>query len=395
MAEKKSNHYLSAKEIRRIAKENAKTVKTLEKYKNRRAKEEEFLTEMNDPENILEIDDLHTYFFTDQGVVKAVNGVSYNVPKHSIVGVVGESGCGKSVTSMSVMRLIQGPQGQICQGNIRFASSEPLFDENGQEVGKKCYDIAKMPINEIHRIRGKEISMIFQEPMTSLNPIFTIGEQLDEVTFIHVKGATKEMAKAKSMEMLNLVGIAAPERVYKSFPHELSGGMRQRVMIAMALACNPRLVIADEPTTALDVTIQAQILDLLRDIKTKIDGSILLITHDLGIIAEMADYVVVMYAGRVIEKGTVREIFHNPMHPYTIGLQKSKPTLESNTDTLFNIPGNVPNPINMPSHCYFKERCSKCTGACSGDYPGMIQVSPTHYVACHLYNEAKEEGANG
>ncbi|MBQ7906687.1 MAG: ABC transporter ATP-binding protein [Clostridia bacterium] len=395
MAEKNS-HYLSSKEIRRIAKENAKIVKDLERYKNRRAKEEEFLTEMKDPENILEIDDLHTYFFTDQGVVKAVNGVSYNVPKHSIVGVVGESGCGKSVTSMSVMRLIQGPQGQICSGNIRFASSEPLLDENGNDTGaKKCYDIAKMPIREIHRIRGKEISMIFQEPMTSLNPIFTIGEQLDEVTFIHVPGATKEMAKDKSMEMLNLVGIAAPERVYKAFPHELSGGMRQRVMIAMALACNPRLVIADEPTTALDVTIQAQILDLLRDIKTKIDGSILLITHDLGIIAEMADYVVVMYAGRVIEKGTVREIFHNPMHPYTIGLQKSKPTLESNTDTLFNIPGNVPNPINMPTHCYFKERCGKCIGKCSGDYPGMIQVSPTHYVACHLYNEEKEDCANG
>ena len=196
------------------------------------------------------------------------------------------------------------------------------------------------------------------------------------------------------MEMLNLVGIAAPERVYKAYPHELSGGMRQRVMIAMALACNPRLIIADEPTTALDVTIQAQILDLLRDLKDKMDGSIMLITHDLGIIAEMADYVVVMYAGRVIEQGTVREIFHNPMHPYTQGLQKSKPTLDSDSDTLFNIPGNVPNPINMPSYCYFKERCSQCTAKCSGEYPGMIQVSPTHYVACHLYTE-KEENNNG
>ncbi|MBR2621510.1 MAG: ABC transporter ATP-binding protein, partial [Clostridia bacterium] len=251
---------------------------------------------------------------------------------------------------------------------------------------------AKMPIDEMHRLRGKQIAMIFQEPMTSLNPVFTIGEQLDEVTFIHVPGATKEMAKAKSMEMLNLVGIAAPERVYKAFPHELSGGMRQRVMISMALACNPRLIIADEPTTALDVTIQAQILDLLRDIKTKIDGSVMLITHDLGIIAEMADYVVVMYAGRVIEKGTVREIFHNPMHPYTIGLQKSKPTLDSSDDELFSIPGNVPNPINMPNYCYFKERCSKCIGKCSGEYPGMIQVSPTHFVACHLYDKENENG---
>ena len=380
----------------------------------------------------LEIEDLNTYFFTDQGVVKAVNGVSFDVPKNATVGVVGESGCGKSVTSMSVMRLLQGPQGQIYSGDIRFKANDykydasgnmiPVYetDENGEvvyekavnkkgeevsvpvqaknadgslkyEIEEKIYDIAKMPINEIHRIRGKQIAMIFQEPMTSLNPIFTIGEQLDEVTFIHVPGATKQMAKDKSIEMLNLVGIAMPERVYKAYPHELSGGMRQRVMIAMALACNPRLIIADEPTTALDVTIQAQILDLLRDLKEKIDGSILLITHDLGIIAEMADYVVVMYAGRVIEKGTVSEIFHNPMHPYTIGLQKSKPTLESNTDTLFNIPGNVPNPINMPNHCYFKERCSKCIGKCSGDYPGMVQVSPTHYVACHLYEEKEEE----
>ena len=249
-----------------------------------------------------------------------------------------------------------------------------------------------MLINEIHRIRGRQISMIFQEPMTSLNPVFTIGNQLDEVVFIHTPGATKEMAKARSLEMLELFGIAAPERVYNAYLHELSGGMRQRVMISMALACDPRLIIADEPTTALDVTIQAQILDLLRDLKKRIDGSIMLITHDLGIIAEMADYVIVMYAGRVIEKGTVKEIFHNPLHPYTIGLQKSKPTMDSDSDTLFNIPGNVPNPVNMPKHCFFKERCSKCIGKCSGEYPGMVQVSPTHYVACHLYREEENDG---
>ena len=254
---------------------------------------------------------------------------------------------------------------------------------------KKVYDIAKMPIADIHKIRGNQIAMIFQEPMTSLNPVFTIGQQLDEVTFIHNPEASKEDAKAKSIEMLNLVGIAMPERVYNAFPHELSGGMRQRVMISMALASDPRLIIADEPTTALDVTIQAQILDLLRDLKDKIDGSIMLITHDLGIIAEMADYVVVMYAGKIIEKGTVDEIFHNPMHPYTIGLQKSKPTLNSDSDTLYNIPGNVPNPINMPAHCYFKERCNKCTSKCSGEYPDMIKVSPTHFVACHLCDEEK------
>ncbi len=447
---KTDKHYLTGKEIRKIAKENSKVMKALEKKKFRKCDESEFITEMKDENNILEIDGLNTYFFTDQGVVKAVNGVSFNIPMHSTVGIVGESGCGKSVTSMSVMRLLQGPQGQIYSGNIRFSAVDfkrddrgnpvPIYltDENGEiiyedakdkhgnpvyekkpknagddyvpvvkrvpvqkvdesgvplfEMEKKVYDIAEMPISEIHRIRGRQISMIFQEPMTSLNPVFTIGNQLDEVVFIHTPGATKELAKKRSLEMLELVGIAAPERVYKSYPHELSGGMRQRVMISMALACNPRLIIADEPTTALDVTIQAQILDLLRDIKNKMDGSVMLITHDLGIIAEMADYVVVMYAGRVIEQGTVQEIFHNPLHPYTIGLQKSKPTMNSSSDALFNIPGNVPNPVNMPDHCFFKERCSKCTKRCSGDYPELIQVSPTHFVACHLYGEEDNNG---
>ena len=356
---------------------------------------------MRNPANILEIEDLHTYFYTEQGVVKAVGGVSYDVPKHSVVGVVGESGCGKSVTSMSVMRLIQGPTGQIAQGSIRFQAYDYKRDEQGDpipnedgtyEMEDKVYDIAKMPIREIHRIRGKQIAMIFQEPMTSLNPVFTIGQQLDEVTMIHIPDATKEMAKEKSYEMLKLVGII-PENVYGAFPHELSGGMRQRVMIAMALAAEPRLIIADEPTTALDVTIQAQILELLQDIKNKIDGSILLITHDLGVIAEMADYVVVMYAGKVIEKGTVMEIFQDPRHPYTIGLQKSKPTMTLDDGTeLYNIPGNVPNPVNMPSHCYFKERCAKCTHKCNGEYPEMVQVSPTHFVACHLYGEEADHG---
>jgi len=402
MAGKNENkNYLSGREIRAIAKANAKEIKRLEAYKNRKAPESEFLSEMKDPANILEIEDLHTYFYTEQGVVKAVGGVSYDVPKHSVVGVVGESGCGKSVTSMSVMRLIQGPTGQIVEGSIRFQSSEYVRDEKGNPVTDdqgnlvtedKVYDIAKMPIHEIHRIRGKQVAMIFQEPMTSLNPIFTIGQQLDEVTLIHVPNATKEQAKEKSYEMLRLVGII-PENVYKAFPHELSGGMRQRVMIAMALAAEPRLIIADEPTTALDVTIQAQILELLQDIKNKIDGSILLITHDLGVIAEMADYVVVMYAGKVIEKGTVHEIFEDPRHPYTIGLQKSKPTmtLDDNTE-LYNIPGNVPNPVNMPSYCYFKERCAMCTHRCGGDYPEMVQVSPTHFVACHLYGEEADHG---
>ena len=382
---KKNSNYLSGREIRKIAKENNKVMKQLEAYKHRKCDESEYLTTMSNPGNILEIENLNTYFFTEQGVVKAVNGVSLDIPKNATVGIVGESGCGKSVTSMSVMRLLQGPTGQIYSGEIRFNAKE----SDGTE---KVYDIAKMPIRDIHKIRGNQIAMIFQEPMTSLNPVFTIGQQLDEVTFINKKDATKEDAKAKSKEMLNLVGIAAPERVYAAFPHELSGGMRQRVMIAMALAADPRLIIADEPTTALDVTIQAQILDLLRDLKDKIDGSIMLITHDLGIIAEMADYVVVMYAGKVIEKGTAKEIFHNPMHPYTIGLQKSKPTLKSDSDMLFNIPGNVPNPVNMPNYCYFKERCDRCIDKCSGDYPCMIQVSPTHFVSCHLYEEDQNNG---
>ncbi len=398
---KGEKHYLSGKEVRAIAKANAKEMKALEKYKNRKAPESEFLTEMVDDANILEIDDLHTFFYTEQGVVKAVNGVSYNVPKNAVVGVVGESGCGKSVTSMSVMRLIQGPTGQIRDGSIRFKAIDykkdekggPIFNDDGSfQMEEKIYDIAKMPIHEIHRIRGKQIAMIFQEPMTSLNPVFTIGQQLDEVTLLHVPGATKELAKQKSCDMLRMVGII-PENVYGHYPHELSGGMRQRVMIAMALAAEPRLIIADEPTTALDVTIQAQILDLLKSIKDKMGGSILLITHDLGVIAEMADFVVVMYAGKVIEKGTVREIFHDPKHPYTVGLQKSKPTMDLDDGTeLYNIPGNVPNPINMPNHCHFKERCAKCTAQCSGDYPELVQVSPTHYVACHLYDEVNSNG---
>ena len=414
MAEKKQNgHYITADESREIARSNAREIKALQK---RRAAftREDYVTEMKDPDNIVEFDDLHTYFYTDNGVVKAVNGVSFNIPRGSTVGVVGESGCGKSVTSLSLMQLVQGPMGQIVSGSIRFCSTvktpvgkEPIMetvtDENGNEVTRQSVDhkgkprfktvfeehdevvdIAKMPLSEMSRIRGSEISMIFQEPMTSLNPVFTIGNQLDEVTLLHVDGADQLLAKEKSLEMLRLVGIAMPDHVYNCYPHELSGGMRQRVMIAMALCCNPKLIIADEPTTALDVTIQAQIFDLLRDVKQKISGSIMLITHDLGVIAEMVDYVVVMYAGRVVEKGTVQEIFKNPMHPYTIGLQKSKPVVGKEVDRLYSIPGNVPNPINMPTCCYFKDRCNMKCNICKGEYPPMVQVSPTHFVACYL-----------
>ena len=379
--EKSKSHYLSAKEMREIAKKNARTIRELERKKKRVASEDEYLTEMRNDNNIVEFDGLCTYFFGDAGVVKAVDGVSFDIPKGATIGVVGESGCGKSVTSLSLMQLVQGPRGQIVDGSIRFNMGEG-----------KAYDIAKMPISAMQKIRGEEIAMIFQEPMTSLNPVFKIGYQMDEMVLLHTPNCTKQQAKARSLEMLELVGIAAPERVYGCYPHELSGGMRQRVMIAIALSCNPRLIIADEPTTALDVTIQAQILDLLRDIKQKIDGSIMLITHDLGVIAEMADYVVVMYAGRVIERGTTKEIFENPMHPYTIGLQKSKPVVRRKVDRLYNIPGQVPNPIDMPNYCYFRDRCDRCIGKCGEGYPEFIQVSPTHSVSCYLYEQAKEEG---
>ncbi len=387
MADKKNSSYVTIKESRAIIKHNIKQMKYYEGLKRKQKAESEYTSVMKNPENIMEIEDLKTVFFTDNGTVMAVNGVSFDVPKNKIVGVVGESGCGKSVTSLSVMQLVQAPQGQVIEGQIRFNGGETLgSDNNGNQ---RAYDIAVMPTQEMYKIRGKDITMIFQEPMTSLNPVFTIGFQLDEVSFIHNPEVSKESAKARSIELLEKVGISMPEHVYNSYPHELSGGMRQRVMIAMALVGNPKLIIADEPTTALDVTIQAQILELLKDIQKKEGCSVMLITHDLGVIAEMADEVVVMYAGKVIERGSVRDIFHNPLHPYTLGLQKSKPMINSEkNEPLYSIPGNVPNPINLPDSCYFKNRCNRCNEKCSGKYPCEIKVSDTHSVACWLY--AKE-----
>lgn len=394
MKEKKKSkgNYLTLKEMRQITKYNIKQMKYYEGLKKKNVDESKYTTTMKNPDNIIEIENLHTCFFTDNGTVQSVNGVSFDIPKNKIVGVVGESGCGKSVTSLSIMQLVQSPQGQVVDGSIRFNSDQLGTDEQGNKL---AYDIAKMPMKKMYHIRGKDITMIFQEPMTSLNPVFTIGYQLNEVMYVHYPELSKQEVKKNSIDMLKQVGISMPERVYKSYPHELSGGMRQRVMIAMALAGKPKLIVADEPTTALDVTIQAQILELLKDIQKQVGCSIMLITHDLGVIAEMADEVVVMYAGRVIEKGTVDEIFNHPMHPYTIGLQKSKPLITSNADEpLYSIPGQVPNPINMPNTCFFKGRCSQCVKACSGVYPDEIKVSDTHYVSCYLYNKQGEVEQN-
>lgn len=368
----KKDNYISAKESRRISRENRKITAAIEKKRNRKnIPESEYVTQMKNPSNCVEFDDVHTYFFTDIGTVKAVDGVSFEVPIGKTVGIVGESGCGKSVTSLSLMQLVQRPSGQTVEGEIRF------------NAGDKAYNVVNAPASVMQKLRGNSMGMIFQEPMTSLNPVFRIGEQVDEVILLHNPGMSKADAKARTIEMLQMVGIANKEGVYNMYPHELSGGMRQRIMIAMALACDPKLIIADEPTTALDVTIQAQILDLLRNLKDKINSSIMLITHDLGVVAEMADYVVVMYAGRVVEKGTAQEIFKDPKHPYTIGLMNSKPVVGKHVDELYSIPGNVPNPIDMPNYCYFKDRCNMCVDKCSGAYPGVYKVSPTHEVSCY------------
>ena len=381
MAKKKTEGYLSAKESRQISKQNRKITNEFEKKRKRKnVPESEYLTKMKDDKNAVEFDNLHTYFFTDAGTVKSVDGVSFEVPIGKTVGIVGESGCGKSVTSLSLMQLLQRPQGQVVEGAIRL------------NLGEKAVDVTQMPQQKMQEIRGNMVSMIFQEPMTSLNPVFRIGRQIEEVLELHDgEGKRKEDIKARAIELLEMLGIANSEGVYKMYPHELSGGMRQRVMIAIALACNPKVIIADEPTTALDVTIQAQILDLLRQLKDKINSSIMLITHDLGVIAEMADYIVVMYAGRVVEKGTAEEIFEHPSHPYTIGLMASKPVVGKKVDKLYSIPGKVPNPVDMPNYCYFKDRCEMCVEGCQGAYPPEISLSETHKVSCYRYCEKKGE----
>ena len=380
MSEHNNASYISAKESRKITRFNRRVTKKLEQEREAAGKDPSlYTTVMKDPNNVVEFDNVCTYFFADNGVVKAVDGVNFAVPKCSTVGVVGESGCGKSVTSLSLMQLLQRPSGQTVGGQIRFNLGDGT-----------AYDIVKTPTSKMQEIRGNKISMIFQEPMTSLNPVFRIGFQVDEVIKLHNPDLSDEDVKARTLQMLDLVGIANREGVYRMYPHELSGGMRQRIMIAIALACSPTLIIADEPTTALDVTIQAQILDLLQGLKEKLNSSIMLITHDLGVVAGMADYVVVMYAGRVVEKGTADDIFHHPMHPYTIGLMRSKPVVGRKVDELYNIPGSVPNPVDMPNYCYFRDRCEMHCERCSGLYPPEIKVSDTHIVSCYRYYDEGE-----
>ena len=323
---------------------------------------------------LLQIKNLRTTFETHVGNVQAVRGIDLTVSEGESVGIVGESGCGKSVSMLSILRLLPD--------TARIEADAMTFDGT---------DLTRLTPAARRKISGDQIGMIFQDPMTSLNPLFTVGHQLIEPLRIHQK-LSKAQARQVVLEKLRMVDLPDPESRMKQYPHELSGGMRQRIMIAMAIMCNPRLIIADEPTTALDVTIQAQVLDLLRDLKDKINSAIMFITHDLGVIAEMADYVVVMYAGRVIEKGTAEDIFYHPAHPYTIGLMASKPVVGKQVDELYSIPGKVPNPVNMPNYCYFKDRCEMCVEGCSGEYPKEISLSDTHKVSCYRFYDNAQKG---
>lgn len=323
---------------------------------------------MSTNEILLDVKNLKTKFKTEDGSFYAVDDISFSLKKGQTLGIVGESGCGKSVTSLSILRLIQNP-GLIESGEIIF----------------KGQDLLKISESEMRKVRGKEISMIFQEPMTSLNPVFTIGNQIDEIIHLHFPKKTKAEVKAESIKMLKLVGIPAAEKRYGEYPHQLSGGMRQRVMIAIALSCNPSLLIADEPTTALDVTIQAQILDLMRNLQKEFESSTILITHDLGVVAEMCQEILVMYAGRIIEQGSAEDIFYRPKHPYTRGLLDSIPHFESGKKLtqLKTIPGLVPSLLNLPKGCRFADRCTYRSDICNSSYPNLESTYGLHKVACH------------
>lgn len=323
---------------------------------------------------LLEVKNLQTYFFTDDGTAKSVDNVSYSVDKNETLGVVGESGCGKSVTALSIMRLIPQPPGKIVGGEIKLGG----------------VDLLKLSEEEMRAIRGNRIGMIFQEPMTSLNPVFTVGDQIEESIILHQK-VSKEEAKKRAIEMLKQVGIPAPEQRYGEYPHQLSGGMRQRIMIAIALSCNPEVLIADEPTTALDVTVQAQILELIKSLQERLGMAVILITHDLGVIAETADKVAVMYASHIVEYAPVDEVFYNPLHPYTVGLLGSIPKLNIESDRLMTIEGTVPPPTNYPVGCNFNTRCPWATEICYKEEPALIEHEPNHMAACHHWAQVKVE----
>ena len=332
--------------------------------------------EKKNKENILEVKGLKTQFFTESGVVRAVDGIDFHVQRGEVLGIVGESGCGKSVTSLSIMRLV-GQPGKITEGQIIFDSE----------------DLLKVPESRMVKIRGNRISMIFQQPQSCLNPVFRVGDQLSEVLFIH-QDLGKEAGQKRAVELLSMVGIPEPESRVNSFPHEMSGGMAQRVMIAMALACVPELLIADEPTTALDVTIQAQILDLMRNLRSKMETSIILITHDLGVVAEMCDRVVVMYAGRIVEEAPIVELYDSPKHPYTTALIGSTPVLGHSDKELVTIPGSVPNLIDLPEGCKFVPRClprvENELEICTVEEPELRLIAPKRKVRCWLYEEGVE-----
>lgn len=326
-------------------------------------------------DQLLKVEDLKTTFYTDEAVIRAVDGVSFNLKPGEVMGLVGESGCGKSVVSLSIMRLIMYPPGKIEGGSIYFNNR----------------DLLTLDEKSMRQIRGNDIAMIFQEPMTSFNPVYKIGDQVSEAIRLH-QGLEKKEAWQEAVKMLELVGIPRPGEIINDYPHQLSGGMRQRAMIAMALSCNPKLLIADEPTTALDVTIQAQILELMKELREKINTAIIFITHDLGVIAEMASHVVVMYSGKVVEDGEVHSLFKKPLHPYTSGLIRSKPKLEEEKETLEFIPGSVPNPMEMPLGCAFHPRCQEAMEICRQEMPPLLEPSRGHLVRCWLYRNKKDKG---
>jgi oligopeptide/dipeptide ABC transporter ATP-binding protein len=316
---------------------------------------------------LLRVNNLRTSFFTSDGEVRAVDGVNFDIEDGKTVGLVGESGCGKSVTALSIMQLLPKSTGRIVGGEIQFQGR----------------DLASLPQHQMRRIRGNEISMIFQEPMTSLNPVMTIGDQIAETVRLH-QGASRSEARNRAIEMLRLVKIADPQKRVGNYPHQFSGGQRQRVMIAMALACTPKLLIADEPTTALDVTIQAQILELIGELQVRLGMAVLLITHDLGVVAERADEVAVMYAGKIVESATPEVIFSRPKHPYTIGLLDSLPGRYGGKKRLAAIPGMVPSPLNWPTGCRFRDRCARADAACAAQPPPLIEIERHHRVACFM-----------